>query len=216
MQNSYLRLESDTGRAIRFSPGLDDAERIINGVSRVHTRTNAPYPNPPLTLIPSYPDLPMEEVFPREPKTDIPEVFVREDGQGPGGLFPVGHRPDFLGGAVAGPWKLLRNAVEWAANEPARGDVTGPGTLDVTVWRQKDSMTVHLVNLTNPMMMKGPLRELIPAPAQKVSVRLPAGSRARKVQLLSNGQTPRVQEANGVMTLTVPSVLDLEVVAIDL
>ena len=94
--------------------------------------------------------------------------------------------------------------------------VSGPGTLDVTVWRQKGSMTVHLVNLTNPMMMKGPLRELIPAPAQKVSVRLPAGSRARKVQLLSSGQTPRVQEANGVMTLTVPSVLDLEVVAIDL
>jgi len=26
--------------------------------------------------------------------------------------------------------------------------------LDVTVWRQEHSMTVHLVNLTNPMMMK--------------------------------------------------------------
>ena len=34
--------------------------------------------------------------------------------------------------------------------------------LDVTVWRQRESMTVHLVNLTNPMMMKGPLREVIP------------------------------------------------------
>ena len=58
--------------------------------------------------------------------------------------------------------------------------VTGPGMLDVTVWRQKDSMTVHLVNLTNPMMMKGPLRELIPSPAQKVSVRLPHGFAARR------------------------------------
>jgi hypothetical protein len=45
---------------------------------------------------------------------------------------------------------------------------------------------------------------------------LPAGARARRVQLLSGGQAPRVQEANGVVTLTVPSVLDLEVVAIDL
>ena len=86
----------------------------------------------------------------------------------------------------------------------------------MTAWRQKGSMTIHLVNLTNPMMMKGPLRELIPAPAQKVSVRLPGGSRARRVQLLSSGQSPRFQEANGALTLTVPSVLDLEVVAIDL
>ena len=73
--------------------------------------------------------------------------------------------------------RLLRNAVEWAANEEKPVTVTGPGVLDVTVWRQKDSMTVHLVNLTNPMMMKGPFREIFPVTAQKVEVRLP---RARK------------------------------------
>jgi len=72
------------------------------------------------------------------------------------------------------------------------------------------------VNLTNPMMMKGPLRELIPAPPQKVTVRLPAGTRARNVRLLMAKQTPAVQQSNGALTLTVPSVLDLEVVAIDL
>jgi len=33
--------------------------------------------------------------------------------------------------------------------------VTGPGVLDVTAWRQKEAMTVNLVNLRpNPMMMK--------------------------------------------------------------
>ena len=79
--------------------------------------------------------------------------------------------------------------------------------LDVTVWRQKGSMTVHLVNLTNPMMMKGPLRELIPTPPQKVTVRLPAGTRARNVHLLMAKQTPAVQQSNGALTLTVPSVL---------
>ena len=45
--------------------------------------------------------------------------------------------------------------------------------LDVTVWRQKDSMTVHLVNLTNAMTMKGPIREFIPLPEQKVAIRVP-------------------------------------------
>ena len=94
--------------------------------------------------------------------------------------------------------------------------VTGPGVLDVTVWRQKDSMTVHLVNLTNPMMMKGPYRELIPSPPQKLTIRLPEGTKARGVRLLVAGQTPEVQPSEGTLSLTVASVLDHEVVAVDL
>ena len=39
-------------------------------------------------------------------------------------------------------------------------------------------MTVHLVNLTNPMMMKGPFRELVAAGPFEVTVRLPAGQKA--------------------------------------
>jgi hypothetical protein len=88
--------------------------------------------------------------------------------------------------------------------------------LDVTVWRQKDTMTVHLVNLTNPMMMKGPLREFIPTPPQKVAVRLPEASRAKKVQLLVSEAHPQVAEANGVVSLTIAAILDHEVIAIDL
>jgi len=90
------------------------------------------------------------------------------------------------------------------------------GISDVTAWRQKDSLTVHLVNLTNPMMMKGPFRELIPVPEQRVRVRLPEGRKAKKVQLLVSGQTPRFDESAGSLAVVVPSVLDHEVVAIDL
>jgi hypothetical protein len=216
MQNSYLWLEGEPGKRHPLLRGLESADRIINGVARVHTRTTSDYPAPPLTLIPTYPDLPMEEVFPRVPHTDIPEVFAREAGKGRVVYFPWDIDRTFWEVLSADHLQLLRNAVEWAANEPPPVTVSGPGTLDVTVWRQKDSMTVHLVNLTNPMMMKGPLRELIPAPAQKVTVRLPAGARAKKVQLLTAGQTVRAQESANSITVTVPSVLDLEVIAIDL
>ena len=72
---------------------------------------------------------------------------------------------------------LLRNAVRWATNEDPPAEVKGPGVLDVSVWRQQRSITVHLVNLTNPMMMKGPFRELIPVGEQQVVVRLPPGAR---------------------------------------
>ena len=212
MQNSYLRLEQPHP----LLAGLEDAERIINGVSRVHTRTREAYPSPPLTLIPSYPDLPMEEVYPRVPKTDIPEVFVRQVGRGRVVYFPWDIDRTYWEVLSPDHWKLLRNAVIWAADEPAPVTVTGAGMLDVTFWRQKESVTVHLVNLTNPMMMKGPVREFIRTPPQHVAIRLPERRRAKKVQLLVSGAAPAVREANGTVNLTIPSILDHEVVAIDL
>jgi len=120
------------------------------------------------------------------------------------------------GSAQLGYNRLLRNAVDWAANEEKPVTVSGAGVLDVTVWRQEESMTVHLVNLTNPMMMKGPFREIFPIVNQKVKVRLPQGKKARKTQLLVAGGSPQVQEAAGYLTLTVPSIDVHEVVAIDL
>ena len=172
--------------------------------------------NPPVTRVPSYPDLPMEEVYPRVPKTDVPEVFLREVGGGGRVVyFPGDIDRTFWEVLAADHGMLLRNAVEWALNEPHPVTVTGPGVLDVTVWRQKESMTVHLVNLTNPMMMKGPARELIPTGEQTVRIRLPRGKTARKVQLLSDGREPAVERGEGVLTVKVPAVVDHEVVAID-
>jgi hypothetical protein len=113
-------------------------------------------------------------------------------------------------------FKLLRNAVEWATDEEPVVSVRGPGVLDVTIWRQRDSMTLHLVNLTNPMMMKGPVRELIPIGPQEIRLRLPPGAKPRRVHLLAADQAPPFERSGPNLTLTVPSVLDHEIVAIDL
>ncbi len=111
--------------------------------------------------------------------------------------------------------RLLRNVIEWAVNEPAPAIVEGPGIVDVTVWRQRDSMTVHLVNLTNPMMMKGPLREVIPVGPQRVQIRLPDNVRPGKVQLLTAAKPLDYRLIGPVCELTVPSIDVHEVVAID-
>ncbi len=214
MQNSYLRLEHETRHPLLA--GLEDAPRIVNGARRVDVEAVAKFPPPPLTLIPSYPDLPMEEVYPRQPRTDTPEVYLREIGPGRVVYFPWDIDRTFWEVLCVDHLKLLRNAVDWATNEPRSVTVAGPGILDVTVWRQKDSITVHLVNLNNPMMMKGPYRELIPSPPQKVTVRLPQGVKARGAHLLKAGQTPKVEQATGSITVLVPMILDHEVIAIDL
>jgi hypothetical protein len=218
MQNSYLKLEKDpaTGKRHPLLAGLEDAPRIINGVFRVEVEGSGQTLPSPLTLIPSYPDLPMEMVYPRVPPTNIPEVYLREVGQSRIVYFPWDIDRTFWEVLSVDHGRLLRNAVEWALNEEPIVTVNGPGVLDVTVWRQKESMTVHLVNFTNPMMMKGPFRELIPISTQRVRIRLPRDKKARKAQLLVSGKPLRVEESAGYLTVTVPTILDHEVIAIDL
>ena len=76
-------------------------------------------------------------------------------------------------------------------------------------------MTVHLVNLTNPMMMKGPFRELMPVGQQVVRVKLPEGTEVKGVRLLCAEQESIAKENDGYLTVVVPGILDHEVVAID-
>jgi hypothetical protein len=112
--------------------------------------------------------------------------------------------------------RLLRNAVLWATDEPAPLTVEGKGVLDVSVWTQKNSMTAHLVNLTNPMMMKGPIREIIPITEQKVKIQVSEGRKVKQVQLLVAGTKPNYTNKDGYIQLEVPSIALHEVVAIDL
>ena len=218
IKNSYLRLEKDpaTGKQHPLLAGLEDVPRIINGVWQIEVEPGRPLAAIPLTLIPSYPDLPMEKVYPRVTRTEIPQVFVREFGQGRVVYFPFDIDRVFWEVLSVDHAVLLRNAVKWATNEDSPVTVSGPGILDVTVWRQPHSLTVHLVNLTNPMMMKGPFRELVPIGPQQVTIRLPSGTAARRVRLLISDTSPTVERESQILKITIPSILDHEIAAIDL
>ncbi len=159
---------------------------------------------------------PMEKVFPRVPKTDIPGVTARQIGKGRVVFFPWDIDRTYWEVLSLDHGKLLRNAVIWATNEEPVVRVEGAGLLEVTVWTQKQSLTVHLVNLSNPMMMKGPVREIIPIGSQKVRVRLPSGKRLAGVKLLVSGARPDYSETAGTVEVQVPSIDLHEVVAFDL
>jgi hypothetical protein len=64
--------------------------------------------------------------------------------------------------------------------------------------------------------MKGPLRELLPIGAQRVRITLPEGTRATRVSLLTAGVEARATRDDRTLTVEVPSILDHEVVAVDL
>jgi hypothetical protein len=216
VRNSYLRLEHETAAGHPLLAGLEDAPRIIHGPWQLEVTPRRPFPDPPVTLIPSYPDLPMEKVYVRQPRTGVPQVFLREAGRGRVAYFPWDVDRTFWEVLAVDHLKLMRNAVLWATNEEPPVSVAGPGVLDVTVWRQKDSLTVHLVNLTNPMMMKGPVRELLPIGEQRIRVRVPDGFRAKQVHLLVAGTRPAFRQPGEWLETAVPSVRAHEVVAVDL
>ena len=216
MHNSYLSLDADpaTGRRHPILAGLEGTPRIINGVFRVDVRSARTAPSP-LTLIPQYPDLPMEDVYPRVAHTDVAAVFLRDLGPSRVVYFPWDIDRTFWEVLAADHLQLLKNAVAWAANEPPVVEVQGRGVLDVTVWRQRASTTVHLVNLTNPMMMKGPLRETMPVGPLTVRLQLPQGKTPSKATLLTAGTVVEPRVENGALTVTVPSVGVHEVLALD-
>ena len=212
--NSYLRVE-ESARSHPMMKGLEDAELLINGTHQLEVEPTARFQPPLLTAIPQYPSLPMEKNMWGVKKTDKPGIFLRSAGKGRVVYFPWDIDRVYWEVMVDDHGRLLRNAIDWALDEERPVTVEGPGVLDVTMWKQKNSMTVHMVNLTNPMMMRPSFREMIPSPPQLVRLRLPEGKRVSKVQFLVAGTAPRVQTAAGVMTITVPSIRDHEVIAID-
>jgi hypothetical protein len=195
--------------------GLEDATRIINGVNHVAVKPKDETAYSPLRIVPQYPDLPMEEVFSRTTRFTAPGVYLREFERARVVYFPSDVDRTFWDVLNADHGKLLRNAVLWATNEPAAIEVKGPGVLDLAVWQQQKSMTVHLVNLTNPMMMKGPVREIIPLPAQQVSVRIPRDRSVTKAHLLVAGREVPYGQRGGGIELEVPSISVHEVIALD-
>src|SRR5437773_6143656 len=78
MQNTYLRLEHEAAPNHPLLKGLEDTPRIIHGVSRLEVEPLENFAPAPLTLIPGYPDLPMEKVYPRIPKTTVSQMFLQE------------------------------------------------------------------------------------------------------------------------------------------
>lgn len=217
MLNSYLALEKepDTGQYHPLLAGFDDAGRIINGVHRLHVTVTGTALHAPLKVIPTYPDLPMEECFERPGQQHDPGVILRSVGRGRVVYFPWDIDRTFWEVLDVDHAKLLRNAVLWATNEPAPVSVEGKGILDVAIWKQKSSITVHLVNMTNSMMMKGAIREVIPLPKQKVQVRVPNERRLAKAHLLVAGTEIPFRQQQQTIELEVPTIDLHEVIALD-
>jgi hypothetical protein len=215
LQNSYLRIkpEATTDSFHPVVKGLEDAYRIINTTYRVKVEPTTDMPSP-VTLVPTYPDLPMEDVYPRTGDSTVRELYLRQIGKGRVAYFNGDIDRAFWQIMSADHSQLIRNTIRWVLEEEPIVSVDGPGLVDVSAWRQEKSMTIHLVNLTNPMMMKGPFRELIPIDV-RVTVRIPEQWKVTRGKLLMQGD--RIPGAANARQFTVPvNIVDHEIIALDL
>jgi len=212
LQNSYLTLRHPSP----IVAGLETKSRVIGPTKRVLVEPTGPSEPAPLTLVPSYQDLPMERVFTDTPETDIPMAFCRNVGRGRVVYLPMDLDRAFAELRQQDHLDVLRAMVTWAADETPPILVEGPGLVDVAYWQQQHSLAAHLVNYNNPMAMAGAFREAIPTGPYRVSLRVPEGNTPISVALLESGQPAQYGREGERLIVEVPRIVYHEVIAVDL
>jgi hypothetical protein len=174
----------------------------------------APVENSVLTVVPGFVAYPPELSYPTQPRTDEPAMVVRQTGRSRLVYFPGDVERTMWRSGHTDLARLLRNAVGWVAGPDQPATVQGPGVVETFAWETEVGFAVHLLNYTNPAMHRGWIRDFYPIGAQTARVRLPAGRRVTRVQLLKAGKDIPFRQAGNAAEFTVPGVLDYEVAAL--
>jgi len=211
VQNSYLTLRHPHPSLA----GMRDVQRTIAAVKHVPVRADG-VSDVPLTLVPSYPDLPMERVFTDRTSSDVPMAFCRTVGKGRVVYLPMDLDRSFDELQHGDHLALLSGMAAWAADVRHPLEIEGPGLVDVAYWRQKKSVAAHIINLNNAMTMRGSFRDPLPVGPYRLSLALPDGVLPKAVHLLESGKTVAGRMIDGRLVVEVPQVRYHEVVAVDL
>jgi hypothetical protein len=99
-----------------------------------------------------------------------------------------------------------------------RGDapvsIEGLGVIEAFAWETEPGFAVHILNYTNPNMHRGWVREFNPIGEQKVKMKLPAGRRVTRIELLRVEATIPFKVKDEIVEFTIPKILDYEVAAL--
>ncbi|MCD7060639.1 family 10 glycosylhydrolase [Pelagibacterium xiamenense] len=207
VKNTYVELTD----AHPVNAGYEGARRIIGGTRLLDVAATG-QAETPFLFVPDFPDLPMEEVYPRE-AAHAPAVILSENAAGGRTAYvPWNLGATFWQVLAADHGRLIDNLVRWTLRDEPAISVEGPGVMDVAARTGDNGMAVVLFNLTNPMMMKGPIRSVEPSAPQTVNVRLPDGIAGVNARLLVSGEKADAERVGAVLRVRVPSVELLEVV----
>jgi hypothetical protein len=167
------------------------------------------------TFISAFPSSPPEAAWMRQPRTDIPALIVNEaGGHGRVAFLPADLDRRFGRDNLPDHANLLANLVRWTARDNFPLQVEGAGFLDCHLYEQPGRLVLHLVNLTSAGTWRAPVDELIRVGPLSVRVRLPAGVRGNRIQLLVSKRSTKAAVKNGWTRFDLPTILDHEVAVI--
>lgn len=211
LRNNYLTLRHPhpLGR------GLEGTPQIIGVTRRVPVQVHGGV-EAPLTWVPTYPSLPMERLIAARPETDMPMAVCSTYGKGRVVFMPMDVDRTYWDIMAADHGLLLRNAIEWAAEEEPPVKVDGPGLVEIAYWRQEKSLTLHLVNLNNSRALRGLTHSPVASGPWRAAMRLPSGAAPRAAVALEGGGDLAMEREGDWLIVELPSILEHEIVAIDL
>lgn len=210
---SYLRIPGGDARHETLR-GLGDTDLIAYGGSLPPLRVATPA-QALLTFVPPLPVSPPEDVWMREPATDLPGLVVQ--------TLPFGNRMAYLPADVDRRFArdqlpdhgtLLAAVTRWAARGDVPLEVHGPGLIDCRLYRRRSGEHVlHLVNLNNANTWRTPVHEIVPVGPVRVRVRLmPLRIDARvQARALVGGNLSAQRTADGWHEVEIDRIADHEV-----
>nr|WP_246402068.1 alpha-amylase family protein [Jiangella mangrovi] len=208
LKNKYMTIE----REHDLSEGFGVAQRIVAG-TRVLEVEAVGDAEEIFRFVPDYPDLPMEEVYPRPGRTSA-AVVTRTHPSGGRTVHLAFNVGDVYWQALQSDHlRLITNAVHWCMGERRpQVEVRGAGLVDVAVQEGENERAVILVNLNNPMAMRGQLHEMLPMHDQEVLIQLPDGVTAPQARLVVADRPAPVEVRDGVARVIVERIEWLEIV----
>jgi len=162
-----------------------------------------------------YPAFPPEMVYPRAEPAAEPAIVLRERGASRLVYIPGDIDRSFWRSGNPDLSRLIQNCVRWLVRDRAPVTVEGEGVVEVFAWETEPGFALHLLNYTNPNMLRGWFTQTYPVGAQHVRAELPEGVRGSRVELLRAGTSVPLKRDGRFVEFTVPGVRDYEVAMVE-
>ncbi|HYL78439.1 MAG TPA: alpha-amylase family protein [Bryobacteraceae bacterium] len=203
----YARIES----AHEILDGFQDTKVLPGAEYRLPVKAAGPLV---LSVVAPYPAFPPEMVYTKTPRTEEPAVVLRERAGSRLAWFPGDIERSFWRSNNGDLSLLLRNTVRWLLQGKQPVTVSGEGVADLFAWKTEAGYALHILNYTNPNMLRGWFRDTYAIGPQKVRVTLPGNPKILRVRALRTGAPLRFKQTAAGVDFVVPKVTDYEVVAL--
>jgi hypothetical protein len=208
--NGYMRIE----QIHPVVEGFGGTSLLPGAAERVPIRAADPSALV-LSVVPAYPSFPPEMVFPRHPHTSEPAAVFRQNGRARVAYFAGDIDRTFWRSTNTDLSRLLDNTVRWL-----RGDrhplatIEGDGVIEAFAWETEPGIALHLVNYTNPHMMRGWFRRFYPTGVLRIELAVPGGRPIQRARALRAGRDLPLQIEGTRLRFETPPVADYEVIAL--